>query len=134
MPLQESVLNVEPPLAEPVQEAARRLLYRDFLLVALIVNRDNVFPDQWIYVHDPAVKVGRIGNYNNWTHEMAANREATCLEMEYFCSQGDSFWRQTDADLLAFAKSYRATAISTNPVNTRSGNRARLSRNHVVGS
>jgi len=104
MPLRDTVLNVEPPMAEPSREAARRLLYRDFLLVALIVNRTNLFPDQWIYIHDPAVKVGRIGNYNNWTSEMATDRGATCLEMEYFCSQGDSFWQQTDADLITRAK------------------------------
>jgi protoporphyrinogen oxidase len=104
MPLQDCVLNMSPPLEPDVQTAARRLAYRDFMLVALIVNHSNLFPDNWIYVHDPTVKVGRIENYNNWTHEMAARPDATCLEMEYFCAKNDALWRMNDAEVIELAK------------------------------
>lgn len=104
MPLRECVLNMEPPLEPDVQAAARQLSYRDFMLVALIVNATDLFPDNWIYVHDPAVKVGRIENYNNWTREMAPHPNATCLEMEYFCVKNDDLWRMSDAEIIKLAK------------------------------
>lgn len=104
MPLRECVLNMEPPLEPDVQAAARQLSYRDFMLVALIVNATDLFPDNWIYVHDPAVKVGRIENYNNWTREMAPHPNATCLEMEYFCKKNDGLWRMSDAEIIELAK------------------------------
>ena len=104
MPLRDCVLNMEAPLTDSVQGAARRLLYRDFLLVALIVNRTNLFRDQWLYIHDPTVKVGRIDNYNNWTSEMAPEEGKTCLVFEYFCSQNDPLWQQADEDLVTVAR------------------------------
>jgi protoporphyrinogen oxidase len=103
-PLREVVLNLEPPLEIKARDAAERLAYRDFIVVALIVNRVALFPDNWIYVHDPAVKVGRIENYNNWTREMSVNPKATCLELEYFCSKHDELWRKTDEEMLSLAK------------------------------
>jgi protoporphyrinogen oxidase len=104
MPLQECVSNISPPLDKSVREAAARLSYRDFILVALVVARDNLFPDNWIYIHDPNVKVGRIENYNNWTKEMSPKPGVTCLELEYFCDRNDSLWWKSDADLVALAK------------------------------
>ena len=104
MPLRDCVLSMEPSLEPDVQAAARRLSYRDFMLVALIVNRTNLFPDNWIYIHDPAVKVGRIENYNNWTREMAPQPNATCLELEYFCSMNDELWQMADAEVMGLAK------------------------------
>jgi protoporphyrinogen oxidase len=103
MPLQDCVLNIEPPLEDTVRLAARQLAYRDFIVVALIVNRTDLFPDNWIYVHDPAVKVGRIENYNNWSKEMAAAGNITCIEMEYFCSRCDSLWQRSDGELIELA-------------------------------
>lgn len=104
MPLRDCVLNMDPPLAADVQAAAKQLLYRDFILVALIVGRTNLFPDNWIYVHDPAVKVGRIENYNNWTVEMAPQPNMTCLEMEYFCTKNDGVWQMNHAEIIDLAK------------------------------
>ena len=70
----------------------------------LIVRGKNLFPDNWIYVHDPAVKVGRIQNYNNWSPDMVPDPETTCLGLEYFCFEGDHLWNKSDADLLAQAR------------------------------
>jgi protoporphyrinogen oxidase len=104
MPLQQCVLSCNPPLMEETNDAASRLKYRDFLLVVLIVNRGNIFPDNWIYVHDPDVRVGRIENFNNWTPELHANPEVTCLELEYFCSKTDEFWQLGDSAIMEIAK------------------------------
>lgn len=97
-------MNIDPPLEAEVRKAAEQLSYRDFIVVALIVNRTELFPDNWIYVHDPEVKVGRIENFNNWTREMVSKPGVTCLEFEYFCSKGDTFWKKSDEEILMVAK------------------------------
>jgi protoporphyrinogen oxidase len=104
MPLRDCVLGMDPPMEPEDQAAANQLSYRDFIVVALIVNRTDLFPDNWIYVHDPAVKVGRIDNYNNWGKEMNSQPNTTCVELEYFCSHDDALWRTDDPDLIALAK------------------------------
>ncbi|MGB9604577.1 MAG: NAD(P)/FAD-dependent oxidoreductase [Bryobacteraceae bacterium] len=95
-------LDPEPP--PELRAAADDFHYRDFLTVALIVEGRDLFPDQWIYVHDPGVRVGRIQNYNNWSREMSPDPEKTCLGMEYFCSRGDELWRMQDAALIELAR------------------------------
>ncbi|MDX6767454.1 MAG: NAD(P)/FAD-dependent oxidoreductase [Candidatus Methylacidiphilales bacterium] len=104
LPLRETVLLMEPPLAPEFQEAARRLQYRDFLTVALMVRRTGLFPDNWIYVHDPAVKLGRIQNFNNWSPEMVPGSDTTCLGLEYFCFEGDGLWSMDDPALIELGK------------------------------
>jgi len=84
--------------------AADRLRYRDFLTVALIVEKPDLFPDNWIYVHEPAVKVGRIQNFRSWSPEMVPDEKLACLGLEYFCFEGDGLWESSDADLIALAK------------------------------
>ena len=79
------------------------LKYRDFLTVALILKGENLFPDNWIYVHSPGVKVGRIQNFNNWSRAMVPQPGHTCLGLEYFCFEGDGVWTSPDADLIALA-------------------------------
>ena len=92
--------------ATPVAaDAAARLTYRDFILVALVLDRDTLFPDNWIYVHTPGVRVGRIQNFNNWSAAMVPHPGQTCVGMEYFCFEGDSLWNASDADLVAMATS-----------------------------
>jgi len=81
----------------------RALRYRDFLTVALMVKKDNLFPDNWIYVHDPKVKVGRVQNFSSWSPEMVPDG-MSCLGLEYFCFEGDQLWESSDADLIALAK------------------------------
>lgn len=83
---------------------ARALQYRDFLTVALIAKSDRTFPDNWIYIHDPSVKVGRVQNFLSWSPEMVPDAGHTCLGLEYFCFEGDGLWSSSDADLVALAK------------------------------
>jgi protoporphyrinogen oxidase len=101
MPLRHLIWALDPPAPAPVQQAANQLKYRDFLTVALIVDRAEVFPDNWIYVHDEAVKVGRIQNFKNWSPEMVPNAHQTCLGLEYFCFEGDGLWSLRDEELIA---------------------------------
>ncbi len=103
MPVTALLHRLTPLPPEPVLEAARGLKYRDFLIVSLIVNRDNLFPDNWIYIHSPEFKVGRIQNFKNWSPAMVPDPTKTCLGMEYFCSVGDDLWKMSDAELLELA-------------------------------
>jgi protoporphyrinogen oxidase len=82
---------------------ARELRYRDFLTVALMIDRPDVFADNWIYIHDPSVKVGRVQNFGSWSPEMAPAGMA-CLGLEYFCFEGDGLWTMSDEDLIELAK------------------------------
>jgi len=104
MPLRETVLAIDPPLPEPVLKAARRLEYRDFLTVAVMVRRTNLFPDSWIYVHDPTVHLGRIQNFNNWSAALVPMEGVTCLGLEYFCFEGDALWTTSDEALVDLGK------------------------------
>jgi protoporphyrinogen oxidase len=80
------------------------LHYRDFLTVCLIVRQPELFPDNWIYIHDPSVQVGRIQNFKNWSKEMVPDPAMTSLGLEYFVSEGDELWSMSDTDLIALAK------------------------------
>jgi protoporphyrinogen oxidase len=86
-----------------VRAAAERLSYRDFILVALVVDRADLFPDNWIYVHTPGVSVGRIQNFNNWSAALVPVPNTTLLGMEYFCFAGDAVWSLPDAELIDLA-------------------------------
>lgn len=104
MPITQFLQWLDPPPPPEVLQAARRLNYRDFLTVCLIVNKKDLFPDNWIYVHDPAVKVGRIQNYKNWSQDMVPTLEKTSLGLEYFCNEGDALWQMADAELIELGK------------------------------
>ncbi len=104
MPLTELIAKLDPPAPPEVRAAAQRFSYRDFVTVCLIVNRRDLFPDNWIYVHDPHVQVGRIQNYGNWSPAMVGDDAKTGLGLEYFCSEGDALWCTADEDLIARAK------------------------------
>ena len=103
MPLRELVHALWPPPSPAIMAAADRLSYRDFLTVALIVDAPDLFPDNWIYIHDPHVRLGRIQNFKNWSPAMVPDTTKTCLGLEYFCQKGDSLWTMSDADLIALA-------------------------------
>lgn len=83
---------------------AGELMYRDFVTVALIGKTRQSIPDNWIYVHDLSVKVGRVQNYGAWSPEMIPDGVSSCLGLEYFCFEGDGLWTSDDADLIALAK------------------------------
>jgi len=103
MPIRELISAMTPAPPQEVREAADRLRYRDFLTVALMMRGPNLFPDNWIYVHSPEVRVGRIQNYGNWSADMLPDPDAVCLGMEYFCFENDSLWNTPDTDLIRLA-------------------------------
>jgi protoporphyrinogen oxidase len=97
-----SLMAPAPP--KDVLNSALGFEYRDFITVGLIVRGTNLFPDNWIYVHEPSVRVGRIQNYTNWSEEMSPNAENTNLGMEYFCTEHDDLWRMGDQELVDLAR------------------------------
>jgi len=104
MPIRELIQKMDPAVPTEVLEAALALGYRDFLTVALIVNKRELFQDNWIYIHDPNVQVGRIQNFKNWSPYMVPDPEKTCLGLEYFCFEGDGLWTMTDKELVELGK------------------------------
>ena len=104
MPLSALIRNLSPAAPAGMIEAAGGLRYRDFLIVALTCRKPDVFPDNWVYIHSPDVRVGRIQNFRNWSGDMVAPGNGTTLGMEYFCSRGDDLWTMADADLGALAR------------------------------
>jgi protoporphyrinogen oxidase len=103
LPLRGLVRALDPAAPPAVCEAAAGLRYRDFLVVALILDAPDLFPDNWIYIHTPGVRVGRIQNFNNWSAAMVPEPGRTCLGMEYFCFEGDGLWTSSDDELIALA-------------------------------
>jgi protoporphyrinogen oxidase len=115
MPIRELIECLTPAPPEYLKSAVRDFNYRDFLTVALMVRGKDLFPDNWIYVHDPRVKVGRVQNYNNWSPEMVPDPEMTCLGLEYFCFEGDGLWTMADEDLIDLAKKETAALGLVDP-------------------
>jgi protoporphyrinogen oxidase len=104
MPVTEFIQKLDPPPPPAVLRAAEELRYRDFLTVCLIVNQPHLFPDNWIYIHDPSVQVGRIQNFKNWSPEMVPDPGKTSLGLEYFCTEGDAVWSMADAELIELGR------------------------------
>ena len=104
MPISELVAKLDPPAPANVRAAAAGLTYRDFLSVIIIVKQADLFPDNWIYVHEPGVRVGRIQNFKNWSPEMVPDPAMSALGLEYFCNEGDDLWSMSDADLVALGR------------------------------
>jgi len=100
MPIRDLVGALDPPAPEPVQRAAASLRYRDHLTVALIAKRESIFPDNWIYIHSPDVKVGRIQNYKNWSPDMVPDPSRTSLGLEYFFWDTDEEWTWSSERLI----------------------------------
>ncbi|MEV0730094.1 NAD(P)/FAD-dependent oxidoreductase [Polymorphospora sp. NPDC050346] len=99
MPISELVRAMDPPAPPEVLAAAEALRYRDFLTVALVVPQEFSFPDNWIYIHAPEVKVGRIQNFGSWSPYLVQDGR-TCLGLEYFLTLGDELWNSSDEDLI----------------------------------
>ncbi len=99
-----TVAGIADPYPSPsVSAAAQGLRYRDFLTVALTIDGAPPFPDNWVYVHDPRARVGRIQNYRAWSPWMTPDPRRSCIGLEYFCFEGDDLWRRDDAELVALA-------------------------------
>ncbi len=103
IPITALVKALKPAPPQAVLEAANGLKYRDFLIVPLVINLKDIFPDNWIYIHSPEFKVGRIQNFKNWSKAMVPDLSKTCVGMEFFCSEGDSLWEMSNEELIALA-------------------------------
>lgn len=103
-PMKELVNSMTPKVKPEALNAANKLRYRDFLTVSLVLNDKSIFDDNWIYIHDPQVKVGRIQNFKSWSPEMIPDPKLTCYGLEYFCFEGDNLWDSPDETLIALAK------------------------------
>lgn len=115
MPVSDLVAALDPPPPAAVREIAAALPYRDFVTVGLLLRRLRLggdiggrdlasrMPDNWIYVQEPEVKVGRLQFFNNWSPWMVADPDTVWVGLEYFCNDGDAIWRMPDADLVPFA-------------------------------
>ena len=100
-PMRELSARLHPLPATTLQ--ANNLKYRDFLTVALMVEGEDLFPDNWIYIHDSKVKVGRVQNFRSWSPEMVPDEAMACVGLEYFCFEGDGLWSMSDHDLVELA-------------------------------
>jgi protoporphyrinogen oxidase len=103
LPLREVVEMISPAAPREVIEAARGLRYRDFLTVAVVLDGADPFPDNWIYIHEPGVRVGRIQNFRSWSPWMVPDPDKACVGLEYFCFAGDDLWTMDDDALVALA-------------------------------
>ena len=104
LPLRHTVGISDPAAPESVRRAAQGLRYRDFLTVALVIDGEDLFPDNWIYIHDPRVEVGRIQNFRSWSPWMVPDPSKASVGLEYFCFQGDRLWNMDDDALVELAK------------------------------
>ena len=103
LPLREVVEMISPAAPQEVIDAARGLRYRDFLTVAIVLDGADPFPDNWIYIHEPGVRVGRIQNFRSWSPWMVPDPDKACVGLEYFCFAGDDLWSMDDDALVALA-------------------------------
>src|ERR1700730_4837573 len=103
-PMRELVRGIRPEVSEKTRQAADSLRYRDFLTVMLILKNRDKFEDNWIYIHDPSVKVGRIQNFRSWSPEMVPDVDKACYGLEYFCFEHDGLWDSKDEDLIELGK------------------------------
>jgi protoporphyrinogen oxidase len=100
LPIRDLINIISPKPPKDVIDNANNLKYRDFLTVVLILNVKDIFPDNWIYIHEPNVKLGRIQNFKNWSPKMVPDSNMTSLGLEYFCNEGDDLWTLSDKALI----------------------------------
>jgi len=103
MPVRSLVRSLGNALPPACLEAGEGLRYRDFLVVALMIDEQDLFPDNWIYIHSEGARVGRIQNFGNWSRALVPDADKSCLGLEYFCFEGDGLWTMADEDLVALA-------------------------------
>jgi protoporphyrinogen oxidase len=100
LPLRNIVGIADPAPPPEVVAAAKGLRYRDFLTVSLVLDGEDLFPDNWIYIHEPDVEVGRIQNFRSWSPWMVPDPTKACIGLEYFCFAGDELWETDDDELV----------------------------------
>ena len=104
LPIKELFRIMDPAPPKEILEIASGLRYRDFMIVALIIEEEELFPDNWIYIHSADVTVGRVQNFKNWSPDMVPDQKNTALGMEYFLQAGDDLWNTADDELVAMAR------------------------------
>lgn len=131
MPLVGLIGSLHPSAPDDVVAAAGRLRYRDFVTVALVLPEERGFPDNWIYIHDPGVGVGRIQNFGSWSPYLVKDG-STCLGMEYFVFEGDDLWSASDEALVARAADELVTIGLARPGDVRNGYVVRVPKAYPV--
>ena len=131
IPLNELVLSLEPAVPDTVRSAAEQLRYRSFCLVALIIDHEEPFPDNWIYLHDPNTRAGRVQNFGAWSEGMV-KPGTTCLGVEYFCFEGDDIWSMPDEDAVALATEELARIGLVDPADVLDGIKVRVPKAYPI--
>ncbi len=115
MPVKDLIIGFEDSVDSKVKEVAANLVYRDFITVGLLLKRlkvinktetktvNDIIPDNWIYVQERDVKVGRLQIFNNWSPYMVKDLNNSWIGLEYFCNQGDELWNKPDKKFINFA-------------------------------
>src|SRR5690348_14482530 len=115
MPVKDLIASLDPPAPEAVRRVAAELPYRDFITVGIVASRmihrtarrtsagATLLPDNWIYIQDPGVRLGRLQIFNNWSPALASDPTKVSLGLEYFCNEADELWRLSDAEMQALA-------------------------------
>jgi protoporphyrinogen oxidase len=132
MPLRELIGAMDPQPPEKVVQAAQGLRYRDYLTVVLVVNREDVFPDNWIYIHSPEVRMGRMQNYKNWSPYMVPDPSRTSLGLEYFLWDKDEEWTWSNDRLIDFGTRECAQIGLINPEDVEDGTVVRMEKAYPV--
>jgi protoporphyrinogen oxidase len=132
MPLRSLIRVLSPAPPDEVLEAANTLRYRDYLTVVLIAKREKIFPDNWIYIHSPEVKMGRIQNYKNWSPEMVPDPSRTSLGLEYFLWDHDKEWGWSNDRLIELGIQECASINMIEPDEVEDGTVVRMKKAYPV--
>ncbi|MEM8963892.1 MAG: NAD(P)/FAD-dependent oxidoreductase [Acidobacteriota bacterium] len=132
MPIGSLVQAMEPAPPAEVLAAATGLTFRDFLIVGLLANKADLFPDNWIYIHSPDVRVGRVQNFKNWSPEMVASPDQSFIGMEYFVNRGDDLWSMDDDDLVRLGTAEAETIGLMSAAEVEAGTVIRMPRAYPV--
>jgi protoporphyrinogen oxidase len=124
MPVKELVAQMNPPAPAEIREISDGLMYRDFITVGVLCDRiklketsGELVKDNWIYIQEPDVLVGRLQIFNNWSPSMVADPSKVWIGLEYFCNEGDGLWQRTDAEMIDLAKQELASMNILDPEN-----------------
>ena len=124
MAVREMIEAFDPPAPPHVLEAASKLKYRDFLIVALALKDPDPFDDNWVYIHSGDVKVGRIQNFRSWSRDMVPDDDHSSIGMEYFCNEDEELWAMSDEALIEMAGQELETLGL--------GSAAKVAKGHVI--
>jgi len=115
MPVKDLIRSMGEDPPSDVRQVAEGLIYRDFITVGLLLRKlkvrhetekeseNDLIPDNWIYVQENDVKVGRLQIFNNWSPYMVKDKDTVWLGLEYFCNEGDKLWSMSDEKFIQFA-------------------------------